>query len=177
MIPRDRPPVAGEVISTILKSQYHRALTMLRESVEKCPEDLWYSAVPTNAFWQVAYHALFFAHLYIQPNEEAFRPWSGHQSAVQYPDGIPGPADPNSALPLNPRPYSKAEALAYWALCDQMVDPTIDTLDLSSQNSGFSWYPISKLEHQLVSLRHIQHHAAQLADRVRAATGEGVRWR
>ena len=107
---KDRPPVSGEALATILKSQYHRALTMLHESIEKCPEDLWYSAVPKNAFWQVAYHALFFTHVYLQPNEEAFRPWSGHQSAVQYPDGIPGPADPNSGLPLNPRPYSKAEA-------------------------------------------------------------------
>ena len=96
---------------------------------------------------------------------------------MQYPDGIPGPADPDSALPLNPRPYSKAEALEYWALCDQMMDVWVDSLDLSSENSGFSWYPISKLEHQVVSLRHAQHHTAQLADRVRAATGEGVRWR
>ena len=31
-------------------------------------------------------------------------------------------------------------------------------------------------EHQLVNLRHIQHHAAQLADRLRTARDHGVRW-
>ena len=32
---------------------------------------------------------------------------------------------------------------------------------------------MSKLEHQLVNLRHIQHHAAQLADRLRSAAMSG----
>jgi len=42
-------------------------------------------------------------------------------------------------------------------------------LDLDSAESGFSWYQMSKLEHQLVNIRHIQHHGAQLADRLRSA--------
>jgi len=165
-----------EGLRAILKSQYHAALAMLRESIDLCPEDLWYDARPTNAFWQVAYHALFFAHLYMLPNPEAYEPWARHQSDVQHPDGIPGPADPASSLPLIPAPYSKADALEYWAVCDGMVDATVDHMDIRSDSSGFSWYPISKLEHQLVSLRHIQHHAAQLADRLRSAEGAHVSW-
>ena len=50
-------------LKAALKSQYHAALAMLRESIERCPDALWYSHTPTNAFWQVAYHTLFFAHL------------------------------------------------------------------------------------------------------------------
>ncbi|MEQ1910733.1 MAG: hypothetical protein ABMA15_18075 [Vicinamibacterales bacterium] len=173
---KDRPTASGDALSAILKSQYRASLAMLREAIEKCPEDLWYSAVPTNAFWQVAYHALFFAHLYSQPNEEAFRPWTRHQSDVQHPDGIPGPPDPDSRLPLIPRPYSKADALEYCAWCEGMIDAAVDILDLSSADCGFSWYSVSKLEHQIVNIRHIQHHTAQLADRLRAATGDGVRW-
>ena len=34
----------------------------------------------------------------------------------------------------------------------------------------------SKFEHQVVSIRHIQQRAAQLADRLRAATHQGVQW-
>jgi len=37
-------------------------------------------------------------------------------------------------------------------------------------------FPDVKLEHQLVNLRHAQHHAAQLADRLRAAVDLGTRW-
>jgi len=35
---------------------------------------------------------------------------------------------------------------------------------------------MSKLEHQFVGIRHIQHHAAQLSDRLRAVTGKGIDW-
>jgi hypothetical protein len=66
--------------------------------------------------------------------------------------------------------------LEYWIVCDQMVDTAVDAIDLPSQESGFSWYPIPKLEHQLVDIRHIQHHAAQLADRIRASADIGIRW-
>jgi hypothetical protein len=105
-----------------------------------------------------------------------FRPWERQQSDVQHPDGIAGPVDPTSALPLIPIPYSKLDVLAYWEVCDQMVDAAVDGLDLRSTDSGFSWYPIPKCEHQIVSIRHIQHHAAQLADRLRASAGIGVQW-
>jgi hypothetical protein len=169
-------PANTDALRTILKSQYHAALAMLRESIDRCSDDLWYSTEPTNAFWQVAYHALFFTHLYLQRDSAAFHPWERHQSGVQHPDGIAGPADPTSALPLIPRPYSKADVLAYWQICDRMVDAAVDALDLGRDDSGFSWYPVPKLEHQIVNIRHIQHHAAQLADRLRASAEIGVQW-
>jgi hypothetical protein len=172
----DTQPRNTTAIRPILKSQYHAALEMLREAITVCPEDTWYSDDPTNAFWQVAYHTLYFTHLYLQQNETAFVPWEHQQSAVQHPDGIPGRADPNSALPLIPKPYSRAEVLAYWKLCDAMVDTAIETLDLDSDESGFSWYRMSKLEHQIVNIRHIQHHAAQLADRLRSSADIGIHW-
>jgi hypothetical protein len=163
-------------LRTILKSQYRAGLAMLREAIEQCPDDLWFDDEPLNAFWQIAYHTLYFTHLYLQPDVDAFRPWTGHQSEVQHEDGIGGPPDPESALPLTPSPYSRSEVLSYLGVCEAMVDDAVDALDLHSEESGFSWYPIPKLEHQLVNLRHLQHHTAQLADRLRTAAGLGVRW-
>jgi hypothetical protein len=160
----------------ILKSQYHSSLAMLRQAIEMCPDAEWNNATHTNAFWQIAYHALFFAHVYLMPNEAAFVPWREHQTKTQNPDGLPGPDDPSRGLPLLPQPYTKSQVLEYWSICDSMINAGVDALDLESPESGFHWYPISKLEHQLVNIRHIQHHAAQLADRVRASTGEGVKW-
>lgn len=159
-----------------LKSQYHAGLAMLRDAVDQCPDDLWDGTGLTNQFWQLAYHTVFFVHLYLMPRLEDFIPWPGHQSDVQHGDGIPGPADPDSDLPLIPDPYSRREVLAYCDYCDRLVDDAVDALDLDSAESGFHWYPIPKLEHQLVNLRHMQHHTAQMADRLRNGAGLGVRW-
>jgi hypothetical protein len=165
-----------DVIRAVLKSQYHASLAMLREAIDRCPDHLWTNDEYLNSFWQVAYHTLYFTHLYLQPNEAAFRPWEGHQAEVQNPDGIAGPADSKSLLPLIPEPYSRADTLAYWQICEELVDDAVDTLDLTSPDSGFHWYRMSKLEHQLANIRHIQHHAAQLADRLRSSEGIGIRW-
>jgi hypothetical protein len=163
-------------LRTILKSQYHAALAMLRDTIERCPDDLWLRADTPNAFWQLAYHTLFFAHLYLLDGPDAYTGWRGHQHQVQQPDGIGGPPDPKSDLPVSPRPYTTSEALEYWAICDGLVDARVDAMDLDSAHSGFYWYEVSKLEHQLVNLRHIQHHTAQLADRLRNTLGLGTRW-
>jgi hypothetical protein len=114
--------------------------------------------------------------MYSQPNEAAFRPWKHHVADVQYPDGIAGPPVSTSKLPLLAKPYTKAQVLEYWAFCDGSIDAAVDAMELASPESGFPWYPIPKLEHQIVNLRHIQHHAAQLADRVRTAANVGVDW-
>ncbi len=163
-------------IRTVLKSQYDASLAMLGQAIELCPEEIWVDTTHVNAPWQIAYHTLFFAHLYSQPDEASFRPWKDHQADNQYPDAIPGPADPESPLPLLPKPYTKAQVLEYWTWCKAMMDDAVDAMDIHAPESGFSWYKVSKLEHQLINLRHIQHGAAQLADRVRAAEGVGVDW-
>jgi len=158
-----------------LKNQYHSNLAMLREAIEECPDELWLDTRPTNAFWQVAYHVLFFTHFYLARDAASFEPWAEHRRDSQNEDGIPGPPDPKSALPLIPRPYAKDQALRYWAIVDGLVDRSVDTMDLNRHESGFH-YRMSKLEHQLVNLRHLAHHTAQLADRLRQANGHGVRW-
>jgi hypothetical protein len=165
-----------EALRGALKSQYHAGLAMLREAIERCPDDVWESDQPTNVFWQIAYHTLYFTHLYLEPTAETFRPWQQHQGDVQHEDGIAGPVDPDSELPLIPRPYTRAQAIEYWSLLDTMVDGAVDALDLQSPESGFHWYTMPKLEHQLVNLRHLQHHVAQLADRLRASADVGIKW-
>jgi hypothetical protein len=165
-----------EALRATLKSQYHAAPAMLQQAIDLCPEGAWISSEHANATWQIAYHTLFFAHLYMQRDEAAFRPWEKHQAGAQFPDGIAGPPDPDSTLPLLPEPYTKAEVLAYWGVCEQMVDDAVDALDVLSPESGFSWYKVSKLEHQIINIRHIQHGAAQIVDRLRSAADVGIDW-
>jgi hypothetical protein len=167
---------ATEALRATLKSQYHAALAMLQQAIDLCPDDAWSSSEHVNSPWQVAYHTLFFAHLYMQPSEADFSPWEHHQAQTQFPDGLAGPADPDSTLPLLPEPYTRAQVLAYWSVCDQMVDDAVDALDVLSPESGFSWYKVSKLEHQIINIRHIQHGAAQIADRLRSLADIGIDW-
>jgi hypothetical protein len=164
------------VVRSTLKSQYHASLEMLKEALDRCPDELWLKPTTTTAFWQVAYHALFYVHMYLQPNLDSFQPWAEHQTDVQYQNGFPGPPKAGSKLPLIPEPYTKTQVLAFWAVCDGMVDQAVDSFDLLDPKSGFPWYTCTKLEHQIISIRHLQHHTAQLGDRLRAAGGSGLSW-
>ena len=67
-------------VRAALKCQYHAALAMLKQVIEPCPDDLWAGEDYPISFWRVAYHTLFFTHLYLQPNEKAFRPWDHHRN-------------------------------------------------------------------------------------------------
>jgi hypothetical protein len=140
---------------------------MLRTAIRVCPEDLWSSSDDhANPYWRIAYHTLYYTDLYLQPNNRTFRPWEYHQRGIQR----------MNRWRKTWRPYTKAEVLAYWRICDSMVDGAVDSLDLNASQSGFSWYKIPKLEHQIVNIRHVQYHQAQLADRLGVATGAGVGW-
>jgi hypothetical protein len=157
----------------VLKSQYHAALDMLRQAVILCPDDLWSGGEHPNAYWHVAYHALFITHMYLQKGFETFRPWEHHRDTYQFLGPVPG----NPQLgPKIEDPFSQAQVLEYLVLCEAEIDGAVDRLDLAAQESGFPWYKMSKLEHQLVNLRHLQHHTAQLADRLRRSAGQGVGW-
>ena len=165
-----------QTVKTALKSQYHASLEMLLEAVNKCPDELWLDTTSVNAFWQVAYHALYYVHMYLQPNLESFQPWEQNQKNVQFQNGFPGAPRAGSNLPLIPEPYTKAQLLEFLALCNGMVNSAIDTFDLLEKKSGFPWYTCTKLEHQIISIRHLQHHTAQLGDRLRGAGEEGLTW-
>lgn len=169
-------PATFGPVAQALKRQYKAGLAMLRQAVELCPEQTWAGSEHVNAPWQLAYHALFFTHLYLAPAETDFRPWPKHVGEVQHPDGIAGPRDPSSQLPIIPEPYSRDDVLEYVDYVSERVDTMVDAIDLGSAESGFDWYPISKVEHQIVNVRHLQHHTAQLMDRVREAAGVGVDW-
>src|SRR5262245_46430539 len=50
-------------------------------------------------------------------------------------------------------PYTKSQLLAYWTICDELIDGAVDALDLAAPECGFFWYKVSKIEHQMINLR------------------------
>ena len=152
-------------IRSALKEQYHAALVMLAQCIEVCPDDLWTSGKHPRSFWRIAFHAAFYAHLYLMQNEAAFQPWPGRREGIHH-NLWEAPADMEPyELPEGVDSYTQTEMLEYVKFIDGLVDPTIDSLDLDTDDSGFPWYKkISKLSHELMSVRHIQGHVGQLSE-------------
>jgi hypothetical protein len=159
-----------------LKEQYHAGLATLAECVEKCPDDAWIEGRHPRSFWRIAFHAAFYTHLYLGQNEEAFQPWPGRKEGID--QGLwqpPGELEPFE-LPKDAHIYRKSEILDYIRYVDALIDPTLDQLDLESRETGFSWYPnMSKLSHELMSLRHLAGHVGQLSELL-MAKGIDVDW-
>ncbi len=70
--------------------------------------------------------------------------------------------------------YHRGDLLGYVGECDWMIDAGVDALDLSATQCGFPWYRMPTLEHQIVNIRHIQHHAAILSSRLRRSAGNAI---
>lgn len=159
-------------VRSALKGQYHAALAMLRQAIERCPEGVWLSGEHPRSVWRIAYHALFYAHFYLQSDAESFRSWDGHRDEAQFLEATPWP--PNSP-PKTVAPYTQQELLEYWRICDGMIDEGVDRLDLEAAACGFPWYDMPKLDHQMMNVRHIQQHAGQLAE-ICIQAGVDVDW-
>jgi len=153
-------------------SQTRAALAMLRATIEACPLSVWNRENDRNRFWAVAYHTVFYAHLYLSPTEEEFAPF---ERAADGRAGF-GRTDLGDWSQLDADDvYAKADVLAY---CDH-VDGRVANLVASTPfgaPSGFHWLPFTKGEAHLYNLRHIQHHAGQLADRLRRDADLGTKW-
>jgi hypothetical protein len=143
------------------KEQYHAALAMLANCVERCPDAIWCSGTHPRTFWRIAFHTAYFAHLYLGQDVAAFQPWPA--CPERYSD-LWGDVEPYE-LPSEIDALTREQALAYIAFVDALVGPTLDTLDFDAGESGFPWYPgMSKLSHEVLSLRHIQGHVGQLSE-------------
>ena len=151
-----------------IKSQYLASLEMLRQAIENCPESVWHGPEDRNPFWQVAYHVLFYTHLYLQPREEDFVPWEKHRESARALGSSEGEAAAEE-------PYSKEDVLAYHGLCCGQVEEQVTSLDLEAE-SGFYWLPFDKLELQIYNIRHIQQHTGELYERLGAHGEFEVGW-
>jgi hypothetical protein len=134
-------------IQQSIQSQYLAALEMLKQVIVKCPAAQWDAPGDKSKFWNKAYHALFFVHLYLQESEAHFQAWEKHH-------------DPDTG-----EPFSQDEVLEYLAFVQQQVRQRVPALNLEAE-SGFHWLPFDKLELQFYNIRHIQQHTGELYERL-----------
>jgi hypothetical protein len=161
---RGREPAMEQAIRAALKSQYRAAFETVHDAIQRCPEQLWEEPGAMPQFWQIVYHTVFFGHFYMLQKEQDLHPWRKHRRSAPSlePDGQPA--------------YTKAELLEYLGEVLASIDSTIDSLDLATPDSGFHWYKIPKLDHEILSIRHIMEHAGQLDAILRTHNLDGVDW-
>ena len=159
-------------IKEIIIAQYLASLAMLKAAIEQCPAALWADPAYKNRFWHIAYHALFYAHLYLQPAEEDFVPWTKHHDQYQFMGPLPWPPHDEPAIG---EPYSQKEVLDYLEFCRQHVPAAVVALDLAAE-SGFYWIPFNKLELQFYNIRHLQHHTGELCERLGTTASLDIDW-
>jgi hypothetical protein len=159
-------------LRTALWRQFGAAIGMLDNALVACPAALWRArlwSAPADRplppwfppefseFWHIAYHTLFWLDLYLSGvPEEDFTPpapfiWTEMNPAVS-PE----------------QPYTKEELRGYLVALRRTCHATLSALtdERAHQTVSYPWMrgqAVSYLELQLLNLRHVQEHAAQLS--------------
>jgi hypothetical protein len=164
-----------DVFKSALVGQFGAALSTLREAVVQCPEHHWATRVGDYPFWQVAYHTLFCADMYLSRDEASFQPRSYHRENYQFLGHLPWP--PHEPV-VTDVPIARADILDYIEHCRRKADDMVEaeTAESLAGPPGFWWYKIPRGEFHLNNVRHIQHHAAQMSLCLRRAEGIDIGW-
>ena len=152
---------------TALRGQFLAAIDMLGRAIETCPDNLWGTRISADAFWYQSFHALFYLDCYLSESLDGYAP---------PPPFTLDELDERGLLP--DRVYSRDELLVYLRHGRDKCIATLDGLtpEHASAHCGFHWLDISIAELHLYNLRHIQHHAAQLNQRIRLHGATPPRW-
>jgi hypothetical protein len=138
---------------TIVWRQFGAAIDMLENAIVACPDKVWGDRPGFSEFWYLAYHTLFFLDIYLSDSAEGFAPPA--------PFGLEE-LDPAGVLP--PRVYTKDELLTYLEhgriKCRAKIAALTD--EKAHRHCGFERRDMSVAELLLYTMRHVQHHAAQL---------------
>lgn len=155
-----------EFVKSMTRGQFEAALCMLKECLEKCPEEHWDGKIANDTFRQVAYHTLFYVDYYTSPNESDFTLRELHARG-----GDERTQEVSAGL-------SKEESLAYLAICRQKATEAIaaETAESLQGPSGFSRQQFLRGELHVYNMRHMQHHVGQLSAYLRRVTQDTSSW-
>lgn len=163
--------MTNDAIVTALSSQYEAALEMLRSAILGAPDATWDSPDYENRTWRVAYHALWSVRFYLAPAPESFRPWPG---AIEGAESLGGSWESDGAAQVE-GVHSPEELIGFLDSLIGELPGAVASLPLEAP-SGFEWYPYTRFELHLNTIRHVQHHAAQLIERNRAQGAREFNW-
>jgi hypothetical protein len=164
-----------DTLAELLAHQYEASLCTLNLAVVRCPESSWNEPVAKWKFCQAAFHAVFFADVYLQPSDDV--------AAVKLQTfHIEHKADFRDYEELEDREhvllYEKPFVLSYLEHIRRKAQAISarESADMLAGPSGFRRRKCSRAELHVYNIRHIQHHAAQLSLRLTLDTDMEVPW-
>ena len=147
--------------------QFGASIDMLENAIVACPESVWGDLSSPTEFWYLAYHTLFFLDYYLADTSKEFAPPEPFTLSE---------LDPSGKYP--DRVYTKEELLTYLrfgrARCKKVIASL--TEERAFQPCGFERRPLTVVELLLYSMRHVQHHAAQMNLILRKRVDSAPRW-
>jgi hypothetical protein len=152
---------------TIIWQQFGAAIDMLENAMAACPEQVWNDRSRVPEFWYVAYHTLFFLDFYLSGSPKGFAPPAPFTLSELDPAGV-----------LPDRVYTKDELHTYLEHGRRKCMAAIDGLtdEAVGQRCGFERPDVTVAELMLYTMRHVQHHAAQLNLILRQTVDSAPRW-
>ena len=158
-----------ETTRETLWHQFGAAVDMLENAMLECSEAVWSNGSGAHDFWYLAYHTLFFLDYDLSdtPLETDFQPPEPFTKSEFDPEGV-----------LPERIYSKPELLEYLQFAREKCRTLIRDLTSEKAQARFisEYRNFSRLELLLYSMRHVQHHAAQLNLLLRQGQDSAPRW-
>jgi hypothetical protein len=156
-----------DLLRTTVWKQCGAAIDMLGNAIRACPEQVWGDRTKNPEYWYVAYHTIFWLDYYSSESVDGFTP--------PKPFGLEE-MDPAGLLP--DRVYSKEELLIYLEYGRQKCRKAVLAMtdENAHQNAGAKRPEVTNIELLLYSMRHIQHHAAQLNLMLRQTIDDAPRW-
>lgn len=161
-------PVVDHEVSEMVWSQFGASVTMLRRAIELCPTPLWERPSDAMGYWYLAYHTLFFVDHDLHDADASFEsPWFDR---FEY--------ELKELPPPYEKAYSKEDLLAYLDQCLTKARQVLSSLGRgeSPDLRGGRRVGLRPLEVMLYTLRHVQHHTAQMNALLRSEGVEPPRW-
>jgi hypothetical protein len=147
--------------------QFGAALDMLENALVACPDELWHDRSRQPEFWYLVFHTLFWLDLYLTDPSAEFVPPHPFTLAELDPAGL-----------MPERVYLKDELHTYLLHCRKKCRATIRGLtdEQARRRRVIGSVDAEFAELLLYTMRHVQHHAAQLNLLLRQTTDAAPRW-
>ena len=155
------------IFKTVVWGQFGASLDMLENAIEQCPNKIWGDKAGFQEYWYMTYHTLFFLDYFMSEKEEGFEPLSPYTLSELDPAGL-----------FPDRVYNKGELLTYLKFGRNKAKARIDGLTEKTLfvRCRFKRPELTVAELMLYTMRHVQHHAAQLNLLLRQKTNSAPNW-
>ncbi len=165
--------MGGKALAQGLKSQLTASLLMLKDCIDRCPQEEWHERHDDYPFSQVVFHALFDCDLNMCEDEKELKSQQIHE---EHKEEFGNYEELEGRIAA--KVYAQEFIKKYYLHCLEKITVALDQKTNDELLiSGSDYYrTMTKMERYVNCIRHTQHHAAQLGLRLQFVTREEMEW-